>query len=195
MPVHQKKTFSRKLLSWLPWISALVLVAGVVAFTIAYFGTTGEEAARETFQPGKPTIVKNEKQVKDVPSAVRIVAGEFINTAVARKNLAKGWRLTHPELKAGITLKEWEKGDIPVIPYPVGTVDTTLFKVDAAYPREILMSIAMIPKKGAGVKPALFKIGLKATGKGSHKHWLVNYWGPGEGPVFRTLPGGTGGAG
>ncbi len=194
MPVHQKKTFSRKLVAWLPWISALVLVAGLVAFTIAYFGTTGEEAANEKFQPGKPTIIKEQKQVKSVPPGVRTVAGEFINTAVARRNLDEGWKLTHPELKAGITLKEWLKGNIPVIPYPVGTVDTTLFKVDEAYPREILMSIAMIPKKGAGVKPALFKIGLKATGKGAHMHWLVNYWGPGEGPVFRSLPGEAGGA-
>jgi hypothetical protein len=196
MPVRDKQSLSYKIGRWAPWIAGLVLVAGAVAFAIAYFGTTGKSAPQTL--TGRAQLVKEPKQLKSVPPEVRVVAGKFIKTAVGRegvsseqrrKNLDYAWTITGAELKGGMTLKEWRTGNIPVIPYPVGTVDTTLFKVDEAFQDEVLLSIAMIPKKGIKADPALFKIGLVKR----HNRWVVNYWMTGESPSMPTAGGGGAG--
>src|SRR6059036_322256 len=135
MPVRDKQSLSYKVGRWAPWVAGLVLVAGAVAFAIAYFGTTGEKAPQTL--TGRAQIVKEQKQLKAVPPEVRVIAGQFIKTAVARKNLDAAWKITGEELKGGMTLSEWRTGNIPVIPYPVGTVDITLFKIDEAFPDDL----------------------------------------------------------
>ncbi|MGH3130983.1 MAG: hypothetical protein ACRDNX_09220, partial [Gaiellaceae bacterium] len=65
------------------WAAALLLVAGVVAFTIAYLGNTGE--SQETALANQPAAVADPVQ-RTVPLSreARIVAGEFILSAVQR---------------------------------------------------------------------------------------------------------------
>jgi hypothetical protein len=58
--------------------------------------------------------------------------------------------------------------------YPADAIDTATFKIDESHPSEALLEVALVPKKGAEVKPQIFFIGLKKV-KGK---WLVNYWAP-----------------
>jgi hypothetical protein len=114
----------------------------------------------------------------DLPKGVQTIAGEFILAAAGREDLAKAWRLTHPELRAqcGCTYKEWLKGNIPVQYYPSKDIKTASFEVDDITPREIYLRVLLLPKDNSTVKPQVFDIGLKAMGNGAKKTWLVNYW-------------------
>jgi hypothetical protein len=117
-------------------------------------------------------------KASDLPKGVQSVAGQFILAAAGREDLAKAWRLTHPELRAqcGCTYKQWLKGNIPVQYYPSKDIDTASFEIDEITPREIYLRVLLLPKEGATVKPQVFDIGLKAQGSGAKKTWLVNYW-------------------
>lgn len=188
VPEHEKRTTQKKLLFWLPWISGLVLVAGAVAFLVAHYGTTDKQGPSTLSNvPASKPLANGKPISQKIPSDARTVAAEFIKTAVARKNLPQAWKLTHPELRGG-TYKEWLTGNIPVIPYPVGTVDSTLFKVTEQYPNELLIDVALIPKPGVKQDPALFAMGLLRVGQPGHKHWLVNYWMTKYAPPFRAVP-------
>lgn len=118
----------------------------------------------------------------DLPKQVRRVAGEFILAAAGRENLAKAWKLTHPELRAqcGCSYKQWLTGDIPVQYYPSKDIESASFEVAEVTGKEIFLRVLLLPKKGSTVKPQVFDIGLKAqgSGSGSKANWLVNYWAP-----------------
>jgi hypothetical protein len=167
-----------------------VLVNGAVVVAVALFvaGFGYYVASRPDPSPATNTqtygrdyeLPETEKVYKpsDLPKGVQTVAGQFILAAAGREDLAKAWRLTHPELRAqcGCTYKQWLKGDIPVQYYPSQSIDRASFEIDEITPREIYMRVLLLPKEGASVKPQVFDIGLKAQGNGAKKTWLVNYW-------------------
>ncbi len=165
---------------WLPWIAAFVLLAGVVAFGVAYLG--GDDSEPVAQQPQSQGAQGGEGDQgtqaarKSVPfsPAARKVAAEFLQTAVPRQNLRRSWEIVHPELKQGYTLKDWLTGTIPVQFYPTEALDLATFKIDESYANEAVIEVALLPKKGAEVKPQIFFVGLKKhNGK-----WLVNYFAP-----------------
>jgi hypothetical protein len=94
--------FGRALL----WGSALVLIAGVVAFVTvrlgqedkgpANVGTVPSGFASEDFDPNATVTQPKES---DVPKAARVAAGEFVLSAVGREDLRKAWKLSDPSLK------------------------------------------------------------------------------------------------
>lgn len=153
----------------LPWLAGLMLLAGVIAFLIAYLGNTGKSSA--TPLTNKPAETYKEGQKVPLPKEVRRVAGLFINTAVARKQLAKSWDLVHPVLKDGMTKREWLTGTIPVVPFL--DIGQARFKVDYSFKRYALLEVALLPKS-AKSKGQVFFIELKQlAGK-----WLVSSWAP-----------------
>ncbi len=158
------------------WISALVLVVGIVVFLGVYFRNEGK-SADAPLRNVPPQIAKKEKTVP-LSREARRVAGRFILTAVARRDLAESWTLVDPSLKQGFSLAQWKTGDIPVVPYPVDSIDVTPFKVDYSYANRALLEIALIPKAGTKVKPQLFFLRLRARGSGNDRRWLVDYWVP-----------------
>jgi hypothetical protein len=158
------------------WVSVLVLVAGIVVFTSVHFRNAGK-SAQLPLRSTPAQIAKKEKSVPLSPEARR-VAGRFILTAVARRDLAESWHLVDPSLREGFTLAEWKTGDIPVVPYPVDSIDVTPFKIDYSYANRALLEIALLPKAGTKVKPQLFFLRLRARGSGEDRRWLVDYWIP-----------------
>jgi hypothetical protein len=174
---------SRRLARLAPWISGLVLVAGVVAFLIVYYGNT---APKENLNPSpgfKPTVVKpNEKQVPPAREA-RLVAGRFILTAVQRKNLERAWPLAGPQIRQGLTKKQWLTGDIPVVPW-FGQLGEVPLAVDYSVSNEVEFTVILQPKPGTKGTPDTFKIMLHKFGK----RWLVNTWVPYEPPPIRANP-------
>jgi hypothetical protein len=164
------------------WASALLLVAGIVAFATVRLGgdsSSGpgapppEVAERLVAEPKKPSA-------KDVPREARVVAGQFILAAAGREDLKKAWRLTHPTLRAQCqcSYKEWLTGNIPVQYYPVDKLDVASFAVEEVTANTVVLHVALLPEQGSKVKPQSFFIGLKAAGKGGKKRWLVDYWAP-----------------
>ena len=177
---------SERFLRGFTWISALVLVAGVVAFATVKLGG-GDPGADARPPAGAPPVPNANEPVQqktptgaDVPKAARVVAGQFILAAAGREDLKKAWQLSHPDLKAqcGCTYKQWLTGDIPVSYYPVDTLDLATFAVDEVTPTTVVLKVALLPKEGSDVKPQTFFVGLKAMTKGGKKQWLVDYFAP-----------------
>lgn len=171
---------SRRNRRWIFLVSLIVLVAGVAAFTIRFFGNTAESL--ESPKSNEPAqIYKARKQIP-LDREARRVAGRFILTAVPRKHLAESYDLTHPELRQGLSRKEWLTGNIPVTYYPADELETATFKVDESYPDQAILEVALLPK-AKDIKPQIFYIGLKKTGSGDAASWKVNYWVPRAAPA------------
>lgn len=159
----------------LPWVAGLVLIAGVVAFAVVYFGNTAEpvDSQLTATDTGAVGTTGSSPNVRLDPEARR-VAGEFILTAVVRRNLKKSYELTHPTLRQGMTLKQWLTGNIPVVFYPADAIETATFSTEISKANEAFLQVALLPKPGAEVKPQVFYIGLKKV----DGEWLVDYWAP-----------------
>jgi len=175
--VVQSALSSRRFNKWLPWFAAALLVAGVVAFLIAYFGNTANPA-KETFgnaPASKPQVVK---EVPIAPAA-RVAAGKFILSAVARKNLDQAWALATDNVKSGLTLKQWMTGEIPVVPLGVPIDKAAITKIIYSHSRDAELNVVVLPKPNKqGVKATLFVLDLKKVGQGGSARWLVDYCQP-----------------
>jgi hypothetical protein len=163
-----------------PWISALVLVAGIVTFLLVYFRNTAKPDVSTPLTPAKPSQVAAQKNVP-VAKEARIVAGRFILTAVQRKHLAEAWKLAAPPIRAGVTYKQWLSGNIAVVPW-FGQIGAVPLKVDYSYPTEAQFTVILAPKPGTKGKPDTFIMGLKKYGK----QWKVTAWVPYEPPAVRS---------
>jgi hypothetical protein len=167
------------------WLSALVLIAGVVAFVTVRLGSDDGPTPSATpastidgtdFDPGPSTAPPKES---DVPKDAREVAGEFILAAAGREDLEKAWAIAHPDLKreCGCTKKEWLTGMINVQYYPTTGLQGAAFTVNEVGPGRVVLEVLLTPKRGSEVQPQAFFIGLKQVG-GKNGKWLVDYWAP-----------------
>jgi hypothetical protein len=181
----EKRSFwdSRRNQRYALWGGLAILAIGVAFATFKFFGNTGH--SQETPLSNQAAQVFTPKKQVKIDSAARQVAGRWILTNVARKNLATGYELTHPELRQGMTLKQWLTGNIPVTPYPADRLEAATFKVTESYEDEVYLEVALLPKAGVDIKPQIFHIGLKRMG-GAHGKWRVSYWLPYGKPELPT---------
>jgi hypothetical protein len=105
----------------------------------------------------------------------RQVALEFVNTAVARKNLARAWDLAAPELKRGTTKDEWLAGTMRVVPYPVDKAQV-LLHVASSFTDVAELDVTFVPKPGTTIDPQTFVLDLSNV----DGRWLVSGWQPNE---------------
>jgi hypothetical protein len=178
--IERDHRFSKRARWTIYGVSAAIFLAGLIAVLVVYTGSSG--TTKQVFS-NKPVVdvSKNPRTTKLDPAARR-AAGEFILTAVARKNLRKAYELAGPQIRQGQSLKEWLTGNIAVIPYPVSDVKFAPFKIDYSFPKHALIEIALLPTAKAqarGVKPQLFYVDLKKL----HGKWVVDGWVPRSSPV------------
>jgi hypothetical protein len=165
------------------WGGLAILATGVAVATFVFLGNTGTTFA-DTRSTVPADIFEPKPQAK-VDAAARRVAGRWILTSVARKDLGTGYALTHPELRQGLTRAQWLTGTIPVQPYPADQLDAATFRVMESYPDEVYLEVALLPKAGIDIKPQIFQIGLKRIG-GVKGPWRVSYWLPRGRPELPT---------
>jgi hypothetical protein len=160
---------------------------GAGALLIAFAGNTADDSP-PLLQTTTPYRASPDGRKGPISRDVQLTAATFIKTAVARKNLVEGWTVTHPELRAGTTYKEWLQGTSSVVPFPVDLSVAPTFRVDESYERRAELEVIVTPRPGSSYKhPQLFFVGLKAKGRAAKKHWLVYYWGPRAVPPVRVV--------
>lgn len=155
-------------------VGGLALCAGVVGLLVL---GPDKSPPPEHFSstPAQPA-----EQLVDAPlgQEARRVAVRFIQTAVARENLDEAWTLVGPNLRGGLSKKRWTTGENPVVPYPVDKLDVAPYKVDASYTKSALLEVALLPRKGSGVRAQVFFLELRKLGSGPASRWVVDNWVP-----------------
>ncbi len=178
------------------WVSVLVLIAGIAAFGTVWLSGDNSTASPAVGTAGGQTVdefgelpEETKPNVADVPAAARETAAAFVDGAVARHNLAKAWTLLHPELKAecACTRAEWLTGNIPVQFFPALGAGETAFGVNEISPGVVVLELLLTPKKGSGLNPTAFYVGMKSVGKGENQKWLVYYFAPIGSPPVPSL--------
>jgi hypothetical protein len=159
------------------WISGGVLMIGLIVFLAAFAwrGSSGIHAKISTTPAQHAAKVV---KAKPDPKAYK-VAREFMETAVLRKHLATAYGLVGPDIKGGMTLKQWDKGNISVMGYPAGNVKTAGFTVVSSYKTQLMLLVDLVARPGTDVRPHLpFWLGLIRAHNKPNGRWLVNYWLP-----------------
>jgi hypothetical protein len=157
------------------WVLAGGSVCAAVALLLVFGPDTDAPKERISTVPAEVP----ERQVDaPLPKEARQVAVRFIQTAVARENLEEAWELVGPNLRGGLSRKEWLTGNNPVVPFPIDKLEVAPYKVDEAYETSALMEVALLPRKGSGVRAQVFFLGLKKVGSGPRARWVVDNWVP-----------------
>ncbi|MDQ3992971.1 MAG: hypothetical protein M3229_04860, partial [Actinomycetota bacterium] len=110
--------------------------------------------------------------------AVERVLEEFVATAVTRRNVASSYDLTTRAMRAGMTRRQWAKGDIPVYPFPAVPEKTEILQVLGSYRRSVLVDVSLVPRSRADVGASDFTVELRRVGKGRSRRWLVQSFTP-----------------
>lgn len=160
------------------WAAGPILLAiGVIAFLVAHYSEPGGSSSKPLppLQESAGAPAANVVNPKLFDKQAREVAGQFILTAVARRNTGASWELLDPTYpgREGYTKQTWAKGDIPVIPFAGAAQADARFNVTYSSPKQLTVDVALVPKKG---EPAVFEIGLRRRGTGNNQRWLVDYW-------------------
>ena len=103
---------------------------------------------------------------------------QFVQTAVVRKDLARAWPLASPLMRQGMTRRDWERGDIPVQPYPAAAFESAAWQLRYRSERTLGIDIMVQPKEGSGGPVAVYSAELTAAGSGPPRRFLVDYWIP-----------------
>lgn len=185
------------------WGSALVLIAGVVAFVTVRLGSDGSSppaADRGTVPSGYASEdlagvdTQTTPKESDVPKAARETAGAFVLAAVGRENLAKAWTLADKDLRdaCACTHEEWLTGNIPVQYFPTKGLEGAAFSVNEVTPGHVVLEVLLTPGKNEdGLGPTAFYIGLRQRG-GKDAPWRVDYWAPVNVVAVPAAPGSGG---
>lgn len=174
----------RRRAGWL--LASAVLVCAVAALVIKFPSpsneASGPSSARGWAPPEQPDPVTPTARTRREGLSV---AARFVETAVARKRVADSWDLVVPSMKTGYTRATWARGDIPVVPYPVGGAR---WRLDYSFGDSMGLQVALFPKPGVKIPATVFNLDLRAIGKGTNRRWLVEGFTPG--PVG-TVPTGA----
>ncbi len=163
------------------WRRRLIKIAVVLAiFPLAYLGihySTGGNPENANgpevpnyVQPTRSPFTDAERQ------AVHPVLAQFIKYAVAREDPAKAWDLAGPDLRSGMTRKEWDTGAIPVVNYPAAHKGLGSWSyVKYSYTNSVGLEVFVFPKPGSGYSAMTADAEVVKDNDG---RWQVNYWMP-----------------
>lgn len=164
---------ARRRLMW------IVVAGGFVAsltVTAVLFWNTAENI--ETFSGGKADIYvapKPHRLTKVERNALVSVAQRFVESAVARDHPERAYEIVGPALRGGLSKQQWATGDIPVVPYPVGSAR---WKVQYSNEDAVGLLVMVYPTEGAGLQATVFSMRMVPVRLGAASRWMVNSWVP-----------------
>jgi hypothetical protein len=165
------------------WCAAALVVAGGLAALVLSLNETvakppGPSKTRKAVEPYKPA--RSIRFAGERRADAMKVARMFVATAVLRRHTGDSWRLVGPELREGLTQRQWARGAIPVVPYPSSAFSSARWRLRYSYPGRVALDVALFPKPGASVGAAIFTLELF---RDPARGWLVHSWGPAGGSV------------
>ncbi|MGH3104566.1 MAG: hypothetical protein ACRDN6_10790 [Gaiellaceae bacterium] len=168
----------RRRLAWTIGLGGFLV--GAVVFGIA-IPNTGESLDTPVGQEAAPVATTDVPQLAVTP-AVRRQVGEtvqrFVRTAVVRKDLPSAWPLASPIMREGVTRSEWDRGDIPVQPFPARALAGADWLLRYVSDRTLGIDVMVQPKPRSGAPVMVYSAELTAAGSGARRRFLVDYWIP-----------------
>jgi hypothetical protein len=158
-------------------LGLLLLSALGLALLFAFDRNTVPQE-KQSFSSTPATVYKDIPQVRlNRPDyfKARDVAVAFIQTAVARKHLERSCALVSRQMMQGMTCRQWQTQDIPVVPYQADETQSK-YLFDYSYKNSVGMKVALFPQPGSHLRPSVFHVQL--TRNGRHGRWLVDEWQP-----------------
>ena len=159
----------------LVWLSIPLLVAPLVYLGVHYSNPAdpGNPTGPEGSFPADP---KSAPFTAAKRRAVRPVLRDFIKSAVAREDVSRSWDLAGPSLKQGLTQRQWNRGQLPVVPYPAADRGLgTWSLVQYSYTDAVGLEVFLFPKPDSGYSAVTADVELVKTNDG---RWKVDYWLP-----------------
>jgi hypothetical protein len=162
----------RRRLAWIA--SAVALLVGLVVAALALpkdhgvryqLNPTGTEAP-QSYGPLQQEVRVTPQQRR----AVNETLVAFVRTGVTRSDPAAAWVLTTPEMRSGIARTDWDKGNLPVLPFPAKIESADEWTVISSYPGDLTVDLMLQPRPGAKTGPIAFAIELKKR----EGRWLVD---------------------
>ena len=151
----------------------MAFVAAIVAVLVLVVPNTGGRTNVAPDPSAPPAdLVEKPKIRLTIPPEARRVAGKFVLTAAMRRHLDEAWPLAGPEVRQGMTYKEWLRGNIAVAPI-FGGIESAPMSVEAAAKNWALLKILVKPADHSA-QPAFFTMRLDRVATGTAKHWVVN---------------------
>jgi hypothetical protein len=102
--------------------------------------------------------------------AIDTLLDRFLPSALERRNLAALRTLVTPSFAAGVTDAEWQRGQIPVLPYKPRDSRFRGWVVNYSYANEVSLDVLVHPS----AKEELGAIAFTAVVKRTHGKWLIN---------------------
>ena len=156
-------------------------MAGACAFVGLRYANTGKQVqehfSSEPVQRVPQALPPAELSVVD-QNAVQAIAELFVDTAVLRHRVDDSWDITTPNLRQGLSRREWDTGNIPVTPFPAKAVRTVRYRLDWTGEDLVYLKIAIVPKARSDVNGQAFDMGLTRAAEAGEHAWLVDYWVP-----------------
>ena len=163
---------------WRRRLTKIVVVLAI--FPLAYLGIHYSTGGNPENANGP--VVANYVQPKRSPfteaerRAVHPVLAQFIKYAVAREDPGKAWDVAGPDLRSGMTRKEWDTGAIPVVNYPAAHKGLGSWSyVKYSYADTVGLEVFVFPKPGSGYSAMTADAEVVKDHDG---RWQVNYWMP-----------------
>ena len=113
------------------------------------------------------------KEIRVTPearSAVNETLLAFIRTGVTRTDPAAAWALATPEMRSGITRRDWNRGELPVQPFAALIPSVPDWGVITSYPGDLTVDLLLQPRPGAKTGPIAFAVELKRR----DGRWLID---------------------
>ena len=171
------------------WIGAAIALA--IGIVVAAFALPKDSGRHYNLEP---TGTEAAQTVANVVKQVRLTAAErravnrtvvaFVRSGVTRKDSAAAWDLVTPAMRAGVSRKQWNGGELPVLPYPATIPDNPTWNVLTSYPGDLTIDLLVQPRRGSNRGPIAFAVELKKA----KQRWLVDSMVPEQG--FAPTPSG-----
>jgi hypothetical protein len=153
-------------------VVAALVVIGAIAGAIAFLPTRSHNepvpksagAADIVSAPATVPVTAKRRH------AIDTLLDRFLPSALERRNLAALRTLVTPSFAAGVTDAEWQRGQIPVLPYKPRDSRFRGWVVNYSYANEVSLDVLVHPS----AKEELGAIAFTAVVKRNHGKWLMN---------------------
>jgi hypothetical protein len=127
---------------------------------------------RPTAEPSTPVPMTREAR-REIDATVH----RFVESAVARRNLDSAWELASPEMRASVEREDWDRGELPVLPYPAAAIRAVDWQLGYVDREAVIVDVMIQPKSGSGERVQVYSAQLSYDDAGGGR-WLVDSWIP-----------------